>query len=280
MIIKIKSHKRPAFQKILEYLINDKDRLYDHKGKSFLITHNLKGDKIDSWVSQFKINETYRMIRRKGNILLTHEILSWHRDDSKNLNLVKLENMAREYLSLRNTKGIYVAVPHFDKNHYHIHICASGLEYRTGKSLRLSKAGLLKLKKEMQQYQLEQYPELSKSVVNHGSRKNKLSEKEFQFKLRTGRETDKEYLKTAIDKCIKKSLSKEMVFEQLKGFDISFYERSGKLTGVIYKNQKFRLKRLGVDEIILKDLTNVFERNKQIKEIKLKRKENLKNLNR
>jgi hypothetical protein len=69
-------------------------------------------------------------------------ILSWHWDDAKHITIAKMEEMAREYIRLRHPKGIFVAVPHFDKQHYHIHICATGIEFKTGKSLRLTKTEL------------------------------------------------------------------------------------------------------------------------------------------
>ena len=57
MIIKIKSHKKPSFLKLLDYMVNDKDRLFDKEGKSFAITYNLKGDSIEEWAQQFRANE-------------------------------------------------------------------------------------------------------------------------------------------------------------------------------------------------------------------------------
>src|SRR4051812_16608192 len=118
MIIKIKSHKRPVFEKVLKYMIHDKDRLFDKEGRSFAITHNLKGDNIDEWVRQYKANEEFRQRKRKDSVYLTHEILSWHREDAKHITLSKMESMAREYIRQRNRKGMYVAVPHFDREHY------------------------------------------------------------------------------------------------------------------------------------------------------------------
>ena len=141
--------------------MNDKGRLFDGNKNTFTITHNLKGNSISEWVKQYKANELLRTRKRKDSVRISHEILSWHRDDAKNITLEKMENMAREYIRQRNQNGIYAAVPHFDKDHYHIHICASGVEYKTGKSLRLSKADLQKLKKEIQNYQKENYPKLS-----------------------------------------------------------------------------------------------------------------------
>ena len=178
MIVKIKSHKRPGFKQLLEYMINNIDRLFDAKDKSFVITHNLKGSDINRWEKQFKENETHRLRKRKDSVYITHEIISWHKDDNKYLSLTKMEDMTREYLRKRNPKGMYVAVPHFDKDHIHIHVCASGIEYKTGKSMRLSKADLSKLKKGIQQYQIEKYPELSKSIVAHGKKTTRVTNKE------------------------------------------------------------------------------------------------------
>jgi hypothetical protein len=177
-------------------MLNDKDRLFDSKQKSFVVTHNLKGNSVDEWEKQFKTNEVFRLRKRKDNTHVFHEILSWHRDDAQNITLSKMEEMAREYIRQRNPRGMYVAVPHFDRNHYHIHICSSGIEYKTGKSLRLSKPNLLKLKKEIQEFQINRFPELSKSVVEHGKKaKGVACEKEFQIKLRTGRSSEKERAK-------------------------------------------------------------------------------------
>ncbi|MEO8087792.1 MAG: relaxase/mobilization nuclease domain-containing protein [Bacteroidota bacterium] len=246
MIIKIKSHKRDVFEKILQYMMNNKDRLFDKDKSTFIITHNLKGKSINDWVKQFKANEMLRANKRKDSVRLTHEILSWHREDAKNITLEKMEDMAREYIKLRNPNGIYVAVPHFDKQHFHLHICASGVEYKTGKSLRLSKTDLQKLKKGIQNYQQEKFPELSYSVVRHGNRdRSSLTEGEYQFKLRTGRQTDKEQVITIIKTCYKKANSNETFLELLRNNNLKTYERSGKTTGIIFNGQKFRLNRLG-----------------------------------
>src|SRR6266513_3049681 len=104
MIVKIKSHKRAVFGKILKYMLDNKDRLFDKEGRSFAITHNLKGNSIESWEKQYKTNEHFRQRRRSDSVLLTHEILSWHREDEKHITIAKLEAMAREYIRLRNPK--------------------------------------------------------------------------------------------------------------------------------------------------------------------------------
>jgi len=253
-------------------MMNDKDRLYDKEGRSFAISHNLKGDSITAWVKQFQVNEQKRQRKRSDSVYLTHEIISFHNEDAKNITLAKMEAMAREYIKLRNPKGLYVAVPHFDKEHYHIHICASGVD-KTGMSLRLPKVNLLKLKKDIQQYQIEKFPELSKSIVNHGKVRDKnqdakevTSENEYQFKLRTGRDSEKELLIGMLKTCYKIAISKEDFFLKLKESGLETYERSGKITGIKKGNLKFRFNRLGFTEQRIEDLNKFNEREKELNE--------------
>jgi len=247
-------------------MLHDEGRLYDKGKKSFVITHNLKGNSINHWEKQFKENETFRKLRRKGNVILTHEIISFHKDDAENISLDKLEDIARQYIQKRNINGMFVAVPHFDKSHYHIHICASGIEYRSGKSMRMSKMDFQKLKKDIQQYQIEHFPELSKSVVSHNGGKSAVikeiapTEKEYQFKLRTGRATEKEQIIGMLKTCYKAAKSKEDFYKKITDCGLKTYSRRGKITGVIFHNQKFRINRLGFTDERLEDLNRSFKR--------------------
>ena len=247
-------------------MLNDKDRLFDKEGRSFALTHNLKGDSITAWVKQFENNEKNRQRHRSDSVFLTHEIISWHREDTKHITLAKMEAMAREYIKQRNQRGLYVAVPHFDREHYHIHICASGVD-QTGKSLRLPKPELQKLKKEFQQYQIDKFPELSKSIVNHGKKeKPLLTEKEYQYKLRTGRETGKEQVIGMLKTCYKAASSKDEFYFLLKQSGLEIYERSGKITGIKKGNIKFRFSRLGFTEQRIEELNKAINRGKELNE--------------
>jgi len=264
MIVKIKTRKRPTFRQLIEYMMNDKARVFDDDEQSFVITHNLRGNSIDDWTEQFKQNETYRTRKRKDSVLLTHEIISFHKDE-ENISLAKMEDMAREYIRQRNPNGIYLAVPHTDKQHYHIHICASGVEYKTGKAMRMSKEQFQTLKKNIQQYQQEKFPELSKSVVNHSKKgKAKITDKEYQFKLRTGRETLKEELAEKINICLAKAKSMESFIQILKAENIRPYERGGRFSGVWYENLKFRFNRLQINRDKVVELNKTVERERQI----------------
>lgn len=275
MIVKVKSHKRAAFSGVLKYILENKERLRDPKGKSFLLKHNLKGKKIEDWVKQYKANEAFRNIHRKGNVMLTHEILSWHKDDAENITPEKLEKIAEEYINRRNPNGMYIATAHFDKEHYHIHVCASGLEYRTGKSLRMSRQEFSDLKKGIQEFQQEKFPELSKSVVSHGKGDlSRMSDAEYQVKRRTGRETGREKVTAALKTCYKKAESKETFLELLHDCGLKTYERSGKITGVIDNGIKFRFSRLGFTEERLADLDKTKLRGKELRGVRGKDERN------
>jgi predicted DNA-binding protein (MmcQ/YjbR family) len=249
MIVKIKSYKRiGAVRGLLEYALNEKKRLFDKSGRSFVVTNNLKGQTINEWVNEFKWNEKCRKHKRKNNIFLTQEIISFHREDSKNITLKKMQDMAREYMRLRNPNSVFVASPHFDKSHWHIHIIVASVEYRSGKSLRMSRRELADLKKGIQNYQIEKYPELSKSIVKHGrKRKSKITDKEYQYKQRTGKQTKREELFSIISDCHKNSKTQEDFLTRLKTTGLQTYIRGGRIYGVIYEDKKYRFKTLGID---------------------------------
>ena len=180
-----------------------------------------------------------------------------------------MEDMADEYIRQRNPNGIYVAVPHFDKDHYHIHICASGVEYKTWKSFRLSKTDFQKLKKEIQNYQIQKFPELSKSIVTHGKKgKSFLTEKEYQLKLRTGRETIKEHVMAMLISSYKKANSRDTFFEVLNECNLKTYERNGQTTGVVFNGHKFRFNRIGFTEEKFNNLARMGEREKNVSEFR------------
>ena len=238
-------------------------KVQNSEGQSFTIKHHLKGKEFHDWANQFKKNEQYRKHKRKNQNYLMHTIISFDKRDD--VSLEQMEDLANEFIR-QQPSGIYLAVPHFDKEHRHIHLCCSAISYRSGKSLRLSKAEFQKLKQDLQNYQQEKYPELSYSVVQHG-RKSKplLTEKEYQFKRRNaGRETNKEQLIGILQTSYSNALSKSAFFENLSANDVSTYSRNGRLTGIKYKGRKFRFSRLGFDIEKLKTIDKSQNRLKEI----------------
>jgi len=269
MIVKIKSFKMPRYQRLLEYILGDERRLYDTSNKTFIITHNLKGRTINGWVAQMNENEVYRKRKRRDSVLLTHEIISFHQEDSKHITIEQLEEIARTYIRMRSSKAVAVAVPHFDKEHVHVHLCVCGLEYRSGKTLRMSKEGFQKLKKDIQGYQMERFPLLSRSTPDHGKKGNLLrSDKEYQLKLRTGRASKKDQLIETLESCYRASCSTHDFYQRITQSGLKTYDRAGKTTGVILDNLKFRFNRLGFTPDRLKQLNRSSKRGHELREVR------------
>jgi len=250
-------------------MMHNKDRVHDENQKTFTVTHHLKGNTIADWERQFKENEKSRLRKRKDSVILNHEIISLHRDDTKHVTLDKLEEIAREYIRQRNPEGMYVCVPHFDKDHIHLHVCSSGVQYKTGKSMRLSKQDLNRLKKNIQQYQIERFPELSKSIVQHGKKEKALySQKEYQMKLRTGRESNKDLISAILKTCYRKAISKQTFYELLNECGLKTYERGSKTNGIIYANQKYRFNKFGFTYERIQELDQSRNRKNEISRLR------------
>lgn len=247
MIIKIKGFKTPAYGTLLNYILNDSDRLFDASGKSFLMSRNLKGNDISGWVAELRQNESRRINHRKNQLYLTHEILSWHRQDSNKITLAKMSKIVREYMRLRGgDRAVWVAAPHFDQKHFHCHILVGAVD-RAGKSMRMSHAELNELKEKAQAYYIEKYPELGRSVVRHGRKKKSHStDKEYQMKLHTGRATSREEITELVNSCVRQTLGEEALVKMLSEVGIKVYRRGGKIVGIIAQERKFRFKSLGI----------------------------------
>ncbi|MDW3651016.1 MAG: relaxase/mobilization nuclease domain-containing protein [Bacteroidia bacterium] len=243
MIIKVKSRKNKAFRQLLNYMIHSEERVPDSR----IMLHNLSGNDIQTWVHEFEVNESYRQHRRKNSVILTHEILSWHPEDTPYLTLEGIEDMTREYIAKRNPNGLYMGVIHLSQDHYHVHLCVSGVEYKSGKAMRLSKQAFGELKQHTQDYQQEYYPELSKSVVAHGRATSpQLSDREYWYKLNTGQQTTKEKVFQRVQTVLEQSKSIADFEEKLKADGLDSYHRKGKFQGVVVDGRKYRLRRLGI----------------------------------
>ncbi|MEO5643906.1 MAG: relaxase/mobilization nuclease domain-containing protein [Bacteroidia bacterium] len=261
MIVKIKSRKNQSYRQLIEYMLHDKDRLSGKDG--FIVAKNLKGNRIDSWVKQLQENEKFRKRKRKDSVIITHEILSWSKKDS--ISPEQMEVLTREYLKRRNIRGMYLAVPHYNRENYHVHILAAGIEYKTGKALRLSRKELADLKRGMQEFQKEKYPELIHSAVEHGRKKKGIAkEKEFQARKRTGKLSQREELFLMVESCFKNSKTQEDFFARLQGCKLQTYVRGGRIYGVVFGNRNYRFKTLGLDLATLEMRREEIEREKEL----------------
>lgn len=166
MIVKTLRWKVGAFGRLVDYVGKSLVGYVGKEGdRSGMILHNLRPTSdLDHIARQFAENDTYRK-RRKNGVAMYHEILSFHVQDRAAITPDLLEDLTREYLRLRAPRALAFACPHYDREHVHVHIAISGTEFRRSKTLRMDNRAFMRLRRQIERYQLDRYPELSHSVV-------------------------------------------------------------------------------------------------------------------
>jgi len=258
MIIKIKAIKSPDFERLIRYILPKRH----HRSKRdmmFIFKHNLKGNQVENWVQQFEENEAFRIHKRTGNMILSHEIISFNAEDSPHIDVGIMRDFTKKYIEYRGLRGMYIAVSHFDTDNFHIHLCCSSVEYRTGKAMCLSRKEFQDLKIRMQEYQMQKYPQLQHSIVRHGGGKTQQKDREYQVEKRSGQVSKRTQIKDRVRDISLRADSPEQFIDLLENQSLKPYYRSGKLTGVISGKRKYRFKTLGVKD----EIERIFEREKR-----------------
>ncbi|HBI01412.1 MAG TPA: relaxase/mobilization nuclease domain-containing protein [Flavobacterium sp.] len=256
MIIKSKSYKNTrSFTTVLAYIFRENE-----KDQSFMLTKFIKGKSlsVEEMHSQFLNNEQLRLNRRKNNVVLYMDILSFHPDDAQRLNNEKLYQITLKYLSLRAPKSLAVVTVHRnEKLHTHLHICFSGVEYKTGKSIRISKEDFKqKVKLPMEKFQQDVFPELLLSKIRHEKSifpKKELKKESEKILEANGGLSEKQQILKTLEEVFKIAKSEKDFYQKLEYKGIKLYIRNGKITGIEGK-RKFRFKVLGYTSEILQSL--------------------------
>ena len=256
MIIKSKSYKTTkSFATVLNYIFRENER-----NSGFELTKFIKGKNlfVDELSSQFRFNEQFRINKRKNSVLLYMDILSFHPRDAERLTNDKLHQIALKYLSLRAPKSIAVATVHRnEKYHTHLHLVFSGIEYKTGKSIRMSKEDFQKkVKLEMEKYQQETFPELMLSKIKHekslAPKKELKKDSEIIMEVE-GEISEKQKILKLLEEVFTTATSEKDFYQKLEAKELKLYSRNGKITG-IEGNRKFRFSRLGYTTELLQSL--------------------------
>ncbi len=252
MIIKSKPRKTKSFKQLLQYLLHDKGRT-NPENIPFVVTHNIQGEKVEDWVHEFQANEKHRKRLQKNSTKVIHEIVSFHKRDSKHLTHEKLYDIAEKYIQERNSNGMYIVIPHIHDNHLHFHLCGSPLEYLSGKSLRLSKKEFADFKIRLQTWQRQKYPELSHSIVKHGRgiKKDTRIEQKPQKK-----ELTQEFLRLQT-----RASNEEELHRLLEKRGYKLYSRRGKVLGVRIGKWKFPFHSLSIEK--QREKSQTLERNRE-----------------
>ena len=167
MVIKTLRWKSRGFNRLVDY-IGKEGRDED---ETFRLLHNLRPSRnLFGIARQFWAQDAFRKERVNG-ITIYHEILAFGVGEDVPLDV--LEDLTRKYLELRAPNALAYAEPHFDKQHIHVHVAISGTEFESAKTLRLDNKEFMRVRRELERYQQQHYPELEKSIVYLNERKRK-----------------------------------------------------------------------------------------------------------
>lgn len=256
MIIKSKSYKTSkSFNTVLNYIFRENEINNGFELTKFIKGKNLSNEELSK---QFLSNEALRLNKRRNSVVLYMDILSFHPRDAERLTNDKLHQIALKYLSLRAPKSIAIATVHKnEKDHTHLHICFSGVEYKTGRLIRISKDDFQKkVKLPMEKYQQEAFPELMLSKIRHEKSYHIKKEQKKDSEIimeNEGEISEKKKILKLLEEVFTTVTSEKDFYQKLESKNIKLYSRNGKITG-IEGNRKFRFSRLGYTPELLQSL--------------------------
>lgn len=237
------------------------------KEAPFIIRHNLRSRSIKGYIREFEKNESLRITRTKASVSIFHHILSFSSKDKEQVTDAMLKDMADKLIALRAPDCLYVGTKHIDHDHIHIHLAMSAVDL-AGRSVRISKSKFQEIKKELDRYQKEHWPNLVHSLPEHGKKERMKDRERVVEKSKTQRPLEKDILLTVLESAYQSSTSTEQFLSLLQDNGYSPYYRSGTLTGVSVENLRFRFSRLGYSQEKIKALSLLQEKEeKELEEL-------------
>ncbi len=146
------------FEKQLEFLKND--------AEAYSIVMENRLQEIQK---QFIANDMQRLHKRTSETKFYHSIISFSKLDR--LTQEQLLLVAKQYSKERFPNSIVVATNHSDKEHQHIHLIGSNVEYGIHTTRYLTKKQFKEIKVSMEQWQDHELG-LQHSKINHSKKKS------------------------------------------------------------------------------------------------------------
>ncbi len=260
MIIRNLSRRSRSFEPLLRYMVQG-------QSQPQFITHNLNPSSrsLKTIAQEFYQNARFCKARKNG-IFLYHEILSFDPEDSLVLTETALRELTLRYLKLRAPQAKAVAVVHTDTDCTHVHMMISANEVGRSKKLHVSQQRYFSIRRELEAFQKERFPELKHSLVfEHGERTQKVNgQSEVSLPKQSISQSlkgtsnvlvsRKEEIQAVIIDCLEKAETEAELRSKLQKSGLQLYRR-GKTYGVRDllditrgKPKVYRLKKLGVIE--------------------------------
>lgn len=251
MIVKSMARKEPTFEQLYDYITRHK---IDSK---FIFTQNIFSKQREGIIREFQENSKFIRKTKNGNYLY-HEIISITR--AKKLSTEKqkeiLFEIVSKYTQTRAKDCLIFGGLHDEKgNNLHIHLMISANEFELSKRHRLAKKYFDKIKKNLELYVLEQYPELEQKKLitqDKSKRENKakITNKEWEYKRRTGKLSKKEELIQNLKNIFSQSKTRQEFLQEVGKIGFRFREKGKTKSFVNLETRKgYRIPKLGlIDE--------------------------------
>lgn len=265
------SRKNSSFGQLIKYMNKEGDR-----EKAFDIFHNIYAGNDDYIAKEFKTNSEFLKERKNGNMFY-HEMISVTKSKSISIEQQKeiLCSLVKDYIQLRAKNNLVYGVMHTDKkDNLHYHLMISSNEFQSEKKHRLAKSDFAKIQKEIEKYVLNNYPQMEQKIIYNQQKDEKTKSGEFELKRRTGKESQRDNVKSRLKEVFEKSKTKQDFFQNLadKNFDLYIH---GNTIGVTCKetNKNYRFKTLGLLDDFYKISPTIQEAENRKEEIKKSREE-------
>ncbi|NVK30110.1 MAG: hypothetical protein HWE20_03840 [Gammaproteobacteria bacterium] len=227
---------------LVDYITRDNDGY---------IVHNFYGLSRDELVSEFLENAALLEKRKNGNYYY-HEIISITRSsqipeaEQKRL----FEQLIQEYIASRCPDCLVLAGLHDEKDsnlHYHLMISANRVSEK--KRFYLNKKAFDEVKRGLERYTNEKFPELEQGRVidkQRGDEKLKLSQKEVELKKRTKKASKKEQLHEFLSDALQYSADKTEFLTHIEklGFTLEYRGKNARIIDA--QGKAHRLSTLGL----------------------------------
>jgi hypothetical protein len=270
MIVKSYSRKSASFRAVLRYVT----RHGRAAGACLLL--NLPGcDPGDmNAVSRAFQENACSLPPRRGGVVLYHEYLSFHPGDTPVLTPAIIRDLTVRYLTLRAPGFPAWGAIHLDRPHPHIHLLIAANRPGRSRKLRLSRGEFAAVKRELEAYQRERYPQLKHSFAQPSPEREPAAREDSDSPrppppaalppgsvradararrlAREGREDParKDLLRDQLLKALAGADSENAFVCRLEAAGIPGYHYRGRLTGVISGGRKHRFDNLGVTDAI------------------------------
>ncbi|MCK8479055.1 relaxase/mobilization nuclease domain-containing protein [Psychroserpens algicola] len=291
MIIKSKSIKsKKALRNTIRYILTKDDQndvgftmnRYIRLDRQFEKVINSETDqykrsvllnkRIENIIDSFESNESKRLIKRKNANRAYHEIISFHKEDTKHLPKKVLLKIARKYAKERAPSAMVISSMHSDKEHLHIHNVISALEFATGKPIRLTRKEFKEVKTRMETWQDKELG-LTHSKVNHSKKKVQMLQLDIERELNLrGKRSERQQIQMKLIEVFSKQRSEKVHYSEFEKAGLKLYSRDGKIVGVHGIRRRYRLKTLGFEpERITIEKTRTQNRLQNLKQQQSKR---------